>query len=337
MGTNSSKKADEPPPMLGIHQVEVISNKWLLLGSGQVGKSTIFRHMRYTGYELQPQSLLKDLQNSTWMVMKRLVDEQSARLGRPIASILAEETKIVDMASDYDHEYTAEVGAVLHRLWQDPFIRQCYFRRHEFHLPDSAGYLLDRATQWADPNYTVTLQDILHIVKSTSGIITWTGELNGQKVAVTDVGGLKNERRKWPFAMEGTSMVLFVASLSQYDRVMYEDPSINQLQDSLDLFEFVAKHNQLENCRLVLIFNQMDLFRAKIQRCSLRDYFPDYDGPQQDADAAQAWLVQQFRNRLPSHRQIDDIFFTTATDLVDTQSNVSNMYARLLSLHQSQQ
>eukprot|EP00455_Lapot_gusevi_P030294 TRINITY_DN3258_c0_g1_i2.p1 TRINITY_DN3258_c0_g1~~TRINITY_DN3258_c0_g1_i2.p1 ORF type:complete len:361 (+),score=35.61 TRINITY_DN3258_c0_g1_i2:56-1084(+) len=342
MGLNGSKekkaqsKVNEEPPR----------QKWILLGGGEMGKTTLMKNIiSFYGTNLLARpDWLTTLREDTWQSMQLLVNEAervySQRLGGSIAENLHEEKKIIQSYDPYSQiceKYTMEVGAAIHRLWQDPFIRQCYTLGHEFQLPDSAGYWFDRALLWSDPNYTFTLLDVLHSYRRTSGIEEANLTINGDLVTIVDTGGQKNERKKWIHVFDNTPSVLFVVAISHYNQMMFEDPRCNRLADSLAIFDELIKAQYFTQSRFVLVFNKMDVFRERIQIYPLRDYFPDYDGPQQDADAAQAWLVQQFRNRLPSHRQIDDIFFTTATDLVDTQSNVSNMYARLLSLHQSQQ
>ena len=40
-----------------------------------------------------------------------------------------------------------------------------------------------------------------------------------------DVGGQRNERKKWIHCFENVTAVIFVAALSAYDQVLYEDSS----------------------------------------------------------------------------------------------------------------
>jgi len=55
-----------------------------------------------------------------------------------------------------------------------------------------------------------------------------------------DVGGQKNERRKWMHCFDNVSLIIFVVALDQYDQVMYEDLSKNRMSDALELFRSVA-------------------------------------------------------------------------------------------------
>jgi hypothetical protein len=43
---------------------------------------------------------------------------------------------------------------------------------------------------------------------------------------MVDVGGQKNERKKWIHAFEGVHMILFVASINDFDLTVEEDPTL---------------------------------------------------------------------------------------------------------------
>lgn len=38
-----------------------------------------------------------------------------------------------------------------------------------------------------------------------------------------DVGGQRNERKKWIHCFDDVTAVIFVAAISEYDQVLYED------------------------------------------------------------------------------------------------------------------
>ncbi len=44
-----------------------------------------------------------------------------------------------------------------------------------------------------------------------------------------DVGGQRNERRKWIHAFEDVTCVMFVAAISEYDQTLYEDEKKNRM------------------------------------------------------------------------------------------------------------
>ncbi len=60
------------------------------------------------------------------------------------------------------------------------------------------------------------------------------------------MGGQRNERRKWIHCFDDVTAVIFVAAISEYDQVLYEDPTQNRLMEALNLFDEIC------NCRSVL-------------------------------------------------------------------------------------
>jgi hypothetical protein len=46
-----------------------------------------------------------------------------------------------------------------------------------------------------------------------------------------DVGGQRNERRKWIHCFEGVTAVMFVAAISEYDQMLYEDEKENRVHE----------------------------------------------------------------------------------------------------------
>jgi hypothetical protein len=44
-----------------------------------------------------------------------------------------------------------------------------------------------------------------------------------------DVGGQRNERRKWIHCFDSVTALIFVAAISEYDQVLYEDEKKNRL------------------------------------------------------------------------------------------------------------
>ena len=64
-----------------------------------------------------------------------------------------------------------------------------------------------------------------------------------------DVGG-QNERKKWIHCFHTVTAVIFVAAISEYDQVLYEDHSANRIQEALALFEEIAIQDGLKTRRL---------------------------------------------------------------------------------------
>jgi hypothetical protein len=57
----------------------------------------------------------------------------------------------------------------------------------------------------------------------TTGIVEISFLIKGVEFRVFDVGGQRSERKKWIHCFEDVNAVIFVAAVSEYDEVLFED------------------------------------------------------------------------------------------------------------------
>ena len=79
-----------------------------------------------------------------------------------------------------------------------------------------------------------------------------------------DVGGQRNERRKWIHCFDNVDSVVFVASLSEFDQNLYEDETKNRLDEALELFAQIVNSKWFKECSIILFLNKKDLFEKKV-------------------------------------------------------------------------
>jgi len=65
-------------------------------------------------------------------------------------------------------------------------------------------------------------------------------KIQGLDFKFLDVGGQRNERRKWIHCFEGVTAIIFVAAISEFDQVLYEDEKKNRLTEAVDVFQNVC-------------------------------------------------------------------------------------------------
>jgi hypothetical protein len=82
-------------------------------------------------------------------------------------------------------------------------------------------------------------------------------------------------------SFENVTAVLFVAAISEYDQVLYEDENTNRMVEALNLFEEICNSRWFRETSMILFLNKRDLFGEKIQKVPLSKYFPDYAGKPQ--------------------------------------------------------
>jgi guanine nucleotide-binding protein G(i) subunit alpha len=114
--------------------------------------------------------------------------------------------------------------------------------------------------------------------------------------SLVDVGGQRNERKKWIHCFEAVTAIVFVVSLNEFDQKvcpgvclwcagtnhsanrdqLEDDESVNRMEESLTLFGEIINNRWFQNTSIILFLNKKDLFENKIKKVDLRVCFPEY-------------------------------------------------------------
>ena len=134
-----------------------------------------------------------------------------------------------------------------------------------------------------------------------------------------DVGGQRNERKKWIHCFDDVTAVIYVVSLSGYDQVCFEDATQNRLVESLDLFADTRNNKWFKNTPFILFLNKVDLFEKKIADIDLRNmekkWFLNYNGGT-NFDAALAFIKEEFASKTPAGQEL----YTHETTATNTKN-----------------
>ncbi|KAB0794082.1 hypothetical protein PPYR_13702 [Photinus pyralis] len=321
-----SEEIDRQLGELAKQQNHVI--KILLLGAGESGKSTLVKQMKiihadgFTSTELcsfRP-TVLDNLLASMKYVLAGM---GLLRINLEYSRNKTHAQVVLQSRSCFDMTFTVlpNVAASLQVLWSDRGVRLAVARGYEYELNDSALYLFENMDRICDAKYVPSPTDVLRARVRTQGIIETHFRINDMVVSMYDVGGQRSQRRKWIYCFDDVRAVLFVVSLSGYDMTLLEDPSVNRLDESLNLFGQIVNNPFFRDASFVLLLNKFDLFREKIlySQRHLRLYFPDYKGPDKDVDRGALFIQHKFVLRNKDSRKVLYPHFTTATDTANVQ------------------
>jgi hypothetical protein len=208
-------------------------------------------------------------------------------------------------------------------LWADKGIQKAFENRSKFQLTDSAAYFFDRIDAVAEEGYIPTEQDVLRSRVRTTGIVENSYEIDGNQFKMFDVGGQRNERKKWIHCFENVTAVLFVGVLSEYDLVLYEDENMNRMEETLNLFDEICNSRWFRETSVILFLNKRDVFAEKIKKVPLYvcPVFADYKG--ENTYEAGCELIEttfQSKNRNP-----EKSIYAHVTCATDT-SNVAAVF-----------
>jgi GTPase SAR1 family protein len=294
--------------------------KLLLLGAGESGKSTIFKQMKVlygvAWTEDERKGMTPVVYNNTITSMKILV-EHTESLGYAAQVVCKETFAKFQNVSDED-EITPDIGKMIKELWEDVGVQECWKVRSTFQIVESVKAYFNKIDEISADGYIASEADILLSRVRTSGIVEEQYMIDGAKFCMFDVGGQRNERKKWIHCFDDVTAVIFVAALSEYDQVLYEDANTNRMVEAVDLFDEICNNQYFADCSMILFLNKRDLFEDKIKRVSIASVkdFEDYPGAPNDYENGCTYFTQLFLDRNKSDTNEKEIYhhITCATD-----------------------
>jgi guanine nucleotide-binding protein G(i) subunit alpha len=103
-----------------------------------------------------------------------------------------------------------------------------------------------------------------------------------------DVGGQRSERKKWIHCFENVTTILFLVAISEYDQLLFEDETVNRMQEALTLFDSICNSRWFIKTSIILFLNKIDRFKEKLPVSPMQNYFPDYEGKLLESDGTRA-------------------------------------------------
>ncbi len=130
----------------------------------------------------------------------------------------------------------------------------------------------------SQPDYLPNDQDVLRSRVKTTGITETTFIIGELTYRMFDVGGQRSERKKWIHCFENVTTILFLVAISEYDQLLFEDETVNRMQEALTLFDSICNSRWFVKTSIILFLNKIDRFKEKLPVSPMKNYFPDYEG-----------------------------------------------------------
>jgi len=286
------KDADDKINKMGddIKKLESIRFKLLLLGAGESGKSTLLKQMRKLhGQQYETSELIAVKPHLTQNVIEAM---RVLAIYSELLSDQKKDTKVKDenqeirdrVARMSDKQaFTQEHYKDFIKLWQDPGIQKTLDYRPQYQLIDTYQYLFSRMSEFWKPDFVPTFEDYIHCRQRTTGVNRIKFLLKSAKdesiseiYEIFDVGGQKNERRKWIHFFDNTTAILFVAALSGYNQLLWEDQKNNRMREAIGLFRGIVNLPAFKDSHIILFLNKVDLFQERIKKFPVNQYFKSY-------------------------------------------------------------
>jgi guanine nucleotide-binding protein G(i) subunit alpha len=171
----------------------------------------------------------------------------------------------------------------------------------------------DNIDRIAQPDYMPNDQDVLRSRVKTTGITETTFIIGDLTYRMFDVGGQRSERKKWIHCFENVTTILFLVAISEYDQLLFEDETVNRMQEALTLFDSICNSRWFIKTSIILFLNKIDRFKEKLPVSPMKNYFPDYEGGDDYALACD-YILNRFVSLNQHETKQIYTHFTCATD-----------------------
>lgn len=302
------------------HEIKV-----LLLGTGDSGKTTVFKQMQIiyaTGFSRDEKAeYVLSIRKNVIEQMQYLITA-CYRLKFAFESDIKETVKSILRVDPITFHVNSmkEIEAGLIALWGrgsgpcgNKAIAQAFANSHKFYLGDSAKYFLDQIETIFAADYNPTVEDMLKVRVKTTGISEAVFFIQNRNFKFIDVGGQRNERRKWIHCFDKVNVILFITSLAAYDQPLFEDESENRLLESLEVFKSTLSKPEFEKIPIILFLNMYDIFCEKLKTRGIDVLFPDYTGGPDPVKSSE-YIKSKFLECSANHAKTMFVHTTIATN-----------------------
>lgn len=322
----------------------------LLQGAGESGKSTVLKQFKVIhgkGYDTNERRMkrhvvLNNLIVSTSEIIEAM-EAEGIRISNPEAGKIVDEymekTKQKDCPKT--ESLSEEMAGALLSLLEDKVFTSSIMKYGQSYAQDAYFDILEKVADyptWGGPSWLPNNDDILKTRVRTSGV-TLNNYFKVDKTVfnIVDVGGQTNERKRYLQLFTKANHVLFVTSLAEYDLKLFESPTEDRLNDSLQLFKTTCLAKELRKSPIALFLNKKDIFLKKY--VDMKIPLPEISGfrappkveDEEDLEncpLALTWFSDLFLSYSDNGRvNKSDIYVTTAvntsvmTTVIDSLSN----------------
>lgn len=310
---------------------ELSYTKILLLGTGNSGKSTILKQFQLINNEnvFSNELLLqhKAVISANFISGIKVLLEETIQISLDPRSSCGKTTelvkttlllineKILNIKTIWDdvevEGVTRKVHAILKDAFHDESVQQTFagfygiLAKTEIQI----SYFFSEAnfTRIIEHDYVPTSIDIINCRLRTSGVHECEVVIDSHRCVLYDVGGQRNERKKWISQFDNVNVIIFIVSLTDYCKTLYEDEAHNRLNEAISVFNEIVSGPFFDNTDIILYLNKIDLLEKMLSKHPLKQYFPEFTGNEFYDDAVEFIkdkFLQEFKKARPDQSEV---------------------------------
>ncbi|KAI8899857.1 guanine nucleotide binding protein, alpha subunit [Globomyces pollinis-pini] len=272
-------------------QIESAEPRLLLLGSSDSGKSTFLKQLKILhGKGFTPEELQTGKENALYNVLdaiEKALESSSPEWISQFQQIL--QFKEQNSSCTY---FPDDIIQMIVKFYQNEELQKKV--QDLPNIPQTTTHFLEHISKIGQASYIMTNKDMLLLRTVTTCIQDMPFTTKDGPIHIIDVSGLKHHRKQWIPYFSNVLSIIFLVSLPSYNETMAEDPSMNRLQDSLNLFDYIVNHPMLTKPSIIVFFNKKDVFEQIILKYPLKDRFPGYNGPLNSCGACYSFIKSMF-------------------------------------------
>eukprot|EP01091_Cochliopodium_minus_P009022 TRINITY_DN2146_c0_g1_i2.p1 TRINITY_DN2146_c0_g1~~TRINITY_DN2146_c0_g1_i2.p1 ORF type:complete len:236 (-),score=55.15 TRINITY_DN2146_c0_g1_i2:27-734(-) len=165
----------------------------------------------------------------------------------------------------------------------------------------------------------INIEDIVNSFVVTTGIIELCLEMEEEGIInVFDIGGKRNERKKWIHTFEDVSLVIFPVSLTNFFKDLSEDENINAMEEDLALWREIVNSKWFNNTKFILWFSHSDQFELYLRKnINLFNEFIGHSNDDKGEDSIEKCfdlIKKKFLEKVEPERSVEIV----SSNLLDT-------------------
>lgn len=273
----------------------------LILGTAAVGKTTLFRQLRFFGK-------CKPLEERFY---RNIVLQNLIQICKDIQ--LACEELNLDISKQKKNFHTVLTCRTLENVgtkWlqalsdipKDKTIQKLIGTHHKLSLVQNIQYFFDNIGRITANDYVPTEMDILNTYAPTIGIDHIRYRASFASISITDIGGSEFSRQKWKRFYDATNVLIYIVDLSAFCKLK-KDRASDVEDECVTIFAELCNNLTLKKSHFIVLFNKKDVFDAQ-QRSQLNGPQPggaDTTIPM-DSTFSLSLIKAKFLNHLTSRK-----------------------------------
>ena len=168
----------------------------------------------------------------------------------------------------FDAQLDANLILMVEDLWKSRTIQAAFANLGPVArgLPkDSMHRLFIQLPRITEPDYLPSDEDILRCRVRTCGIHEFEFDYGSDSVRLVDVGGPRNDRKRWVHCFQDVSLLFIVVSFDLIDKVLFEDESVDAFQEQAYILKELLGTKWFRETNAVLVGTHADCLSPEIR------------------------------------------------------------------------